>query len=108
MTTINKFLIGAIAAAIAAVALAEITSHLRIAELERAASQARAAAETHAAKAEEMEKQTYVYEEKIRTLEGRLEELQGESRRQSSLLDKLAADTDAARRALHSHRSGAK
>ena len=98
---------GILAAALLAAAVSSaVTSH-RISRLERAADAAIQKANDQARRAAELEKETYVYKEKITHLEARLGELDALAERQTAELERLSADTDSARRSLRRHRGGA-
>lgn len=104
----TKLLIGATAAFIAASAAAGLIGHIRIAGLEQRIDSLKAEAETMETHAAKLETETHVYKEKIVLLEKRLAEVMAATRLQDAQLEKLAADTDAARRALDRQRRGAK
>ena len=96
----HKVIAAAGAALLIAATVGWLVSHVRISRLERSAERNIEAAERQAAKADELEKQTYVYKEKIEELEARQGEIRREAERRDAGLEKLAADTDAARREL--------
>ena len=102
----HKLIAAAAAALLVAAAAGWIVSDLRLARLERFAREQNEAAAQHAVRADQLEKQTYVYKEKIEHLEARLAELRRDAQRRDAGLEKLAADTDAARRELDRIRRG--
>ncbi|MBK9163658.1 MAG: hypothetical protein IPM21_07055 [Acidobacteria bacterium] len=97
---------GILATALLAAAVSSAIGSRRILRLERAADAAIQKANEQARRAAELEKETYVYKEKITHLEARLGELDRVAERQTAELEKLSADTDSARGALRRHRSG--
>lgn len=99
-------LIGGAALLTAALAIASAVSYIRLTRLEQRVAETKAVAEAQQRRADELEKQTYVYKEKIEYLENRLAELGKAAARQDKELDTLAADTDAARRDLQRLRGG--
>ncbi|MBX3294786.1 MAG: hypothetical protein KF762_03660 [Acidobacteria bacterium] len=98
---------GLLAAAVLAAAISSAVTSQRITRLERVADAAILKANDQARRAAELEKETYVYKEKITYLEARLGELDARADRQTAELERLSADTDSARRALRRHRGGA-
>ncbi len=93
-------------AAVAVIAAAiSISYHLQMRQMEKAVISAKRSADSAQKRAEEMEKRTYAYEEKIRYLEEILSENRRVAARLDDELEKLSAETDAARRAL-GNRSG--
>ena len=103
----HKVIAAAGAALLFAATAGWLVSHIRLLRLERSAERNIEAAERQAARGDELEKQTYVYKEKIEHLEARLAEIRREAERRDAGLEKLAADTDAARRELDRIRRGA-
>ncbi len=102
----ERILIGAAAIVTAAILAGAVASHLRLAKLERTVAETKAAAEASETRGDELEKQTYVYKEKIEHLETRLTVIQAKGRVQDADLKTLAADADAARRDLQRYRRG--
>lgn len=106
MNRTQKILLTAAAGAAVVLGLAGVASHFRLTRLEQKAAAAIAVAEAHERRAAALEKETYVYKEKLDFLETQLAEIRAEAGRQDAELDRLAADTDAARRDLQRLRSG--
>lgn len=104
----TKLLVGVAAAFIAASSAAGLIGHIRIAGLERRVDNIKAGAEMLETYAAKLETETHVYKEKIDLLEKRLTEVLAATRLQDARLEKLAADTNSARRALDLHRRGTK
>ena len=102
-----KYKLAATAFCVVAVIAAaiSISSHLQMRQMEKAVISAKQSADSSQKHAEEMEKKTYVYEEKIRYLEELLSENRRAAERLDDELEKLSAETDAARRAF-GNRSG--
>lgn len=98
---------GILAAAVLAAAISSAVTSWRISQLEATAEAAIQKANDQARRAAELEKETYVYKEKITYLEAWLGELDARAERQTAELERLSADTDSARRALRRHRGGA-
>ena len=71
----HKLIAAAAAVLLVAAAAGWLVSHVRLLRLERSAGEQIEAAERQAARADELEKQTYVYKEKIEHLERRLTEI---------------------------------
>lgn len=85
-----------------------IRSHILIARLESAVEQTKQSADEQKQRSDELEKQTYIYKEKTAYLEQKLAEIQTAAKQQDETLEKLSADTDAARRDLQRFRHGTK
>lgn len=85
-----------------------IRSHFQIQRLERSVEQAKQTADEQRHRSDELEKQTYIYKEKAAYHEHKLAELQTAAKQQDETLEKLSADTDAARRDLDRFRRGSK
>lgn len=79
---------------------AAVTSHIKISRLEKALDDAKENADAARLRADELEKRSYVYEEKILFLEGELVRNRQRAERLDGELEKLSAETDAARRDL--------
>lgn len=106
MNRTQKILLAAAAGAAVVLGLAGVASHFRLTRLEQKAAVAIAVAEAQERRAAALEKETYVYKEKLDFLETQLAEIRAEAGRQDAELDRLAADTDAARRDLQRLRTG--
>lgn len=85
-----------------------IRSHFQITRLERIVKQTKHLAGEQQQRSDDLEKQTYIYKEKAAYLEARLAEIETAAREQDEQLEKLSADTAAARRDLQRHRERAK
>ncbi len=85
-----------------------VRSHVQITKLERAVDQTKHLADEQLHRSDELEKQTYIYKEKAAYLEARLGEIQTAARKQDEQLEKLSADTVAARSDLKRHRNRSK
>jgi len=77
-----------------------LRSHFHIKTLERTVEQTKQTADEQKHRSDELEKQAYIYKEKAAYLEQRLAEIQAAAKQQDETLEKLSADTDAARRDL--------
>lgn len=85
-----------------------VRDSLRMQKLERDVEQTKQIAEKQMHRSDELEKQTYIYKEKAAYLESKLAEIQTAAKQQDETLEKLSADTDAARRDLDRFRRGSK
>jgi predicted Holliday junction resolvase-like endonuclease len=85
-----------------------VRDSLRIRKLERAVEQTKHVADEQMYRSDELEKQTYIYREKAAYLEHKLAGIQTTAKQQDETLEKLSADTDAARRDLQRVRRGSK
>ncbi len=85
-----------------------IRSYIQIARLEQAVERTKHLADQQQQRSDELEKQTNIYKEKAAYLEARLTEIETAARNQDEQLEKLSADSAAARRDLQRHRERAK
>ena len=105
MTETKLRLLLIIAAIITIIAIASaITSHISMRRLENSVQKAAVNAALTEQKAAALEQKTYEYKQQILSLENRIETLRIEAQAQDDRLDRIAVDTDAARRALADHR----
>lgn len=96
----TRLVIGVAAVVVLIAVAAAVSSHLRMRSLERAVTETKQTADEQKHRSDEMEKQTHIYKEKAAYLEQRLAEIQAAGKQQDETLEKLSADTDAARRDL--------
>ena len=107
--TLKHKLYAAAATLIAALMIGStIRSHFQIARLEKAVEQTKDLADGQKHRSDELEKETYIYKEKAAFLEASLTEIQTAARKQDEQLEKLSADSAAARRDLQRYRERAK
>ncbi len=98
-----------LAAALALFALATgVSSHLRMRSLETTVTETKRSADEQKIRSDELEKQTFIYKEKAAYLESKLAEINAAAKQQDETLEKLSADTDAARRDLERSRRSPK
>lgn len=88
--------------------VSSLRSHFLIQKLDRRVDKAQRLADEHYRRAAELEKQTHIFMEKAAYLESELAEIQTAARKQDETLEKLSADTDAARRDLQRFRDRAR
>ncbi|QYO65520.1 hypothetical protein [Leptolyngbya sp. 7M] len=81
-------------------AVSSLRSYFLIQRLERRVDEAQRLADENHRRAAELEIQTHIFKEKAAYLESELAEIQTAARKQDETLEKLSADTDAARRDL--------
>lgn len=107
--TLKQKLIAIAAALVVALVIGNaIRSHFQIKGLERAVEQTKQTAAEQTRRSDELEKQTHIYKEKAAHLESKLTEIQTAAKQQDETLEKLSADTNAARRDLDRVRRGSK
>ena len=105
ITTKHKLAAAALAVIALASAVSSFISYMQINRFESRIESEKQNAERTLQLANDLEKKTYVYEEKIRYLEDMLSENRRIAERFDDELEKLSAETDAARRA-YGNRSG--
>lgn len=100
IVTRQKLIIIAAIAVVLSLIAATLHSNFKLARVQKAVHEATHAATDAERRAAELEKQTYVYQEKISSLEQRISGLRRDAAEQDERLERVAADADSARRAL--------